>query len=141
MSIPQLQHAAIAPYLWKQRISKNVVQDLDRFYEDIEASPFEERYIAPEPLWFQTWYNIGDAFLVPGGRFVISAAGYHGSIVLYDLGFPRELQTTGRRKLVVSAKVGQVPDAWQLSVSCYRWQRLRTVLSREFYETKQRDWM
>ena len=86
MSTKELQRAALAPSLWRKRISKNVIQDLDKYYESIDASVQRDTRTHPEPLLVKDDFYIGDAFLVPGGRFVIAAAWRERPLYLYDLG-------------------------------------------------------
>jgi len=132
MSIPQLQRAALAPFLWRRHISKNVIQDFEQFRDGLEESPPQESNIASESLIHQNWCTTGDAFIVPGGRFVISAAMEEkGSIDLFDLGSPRDINSEKSRMPVVSKKIG-LGESVTLSQFCVvpqGRQGLRSVLA------------
>ena len=141
MSLAELQRAALTPFLWRQRISRNVIKDLDKFYADIDASPYEARYIAPEPLFLQAWYMRGDVVIVPGGRFIICAAiggkKGPGRINLYDLGCPRELQARRVRNVVASTQFRERAEQCTFSIVPQGSEKLRSVLvmSRSVYES------
>ena len=84
MSLVELRRAALAPTLWRNRIHRGVIDDLDEFYTSITSSfPNEDAPPGPGPLYTSHSYTKGDAFLVPGGRFFISYR--DGHIHLYDI--------------------------------------------------------
>ena len=109
MSLHELQRAAVAPCLWRRRVSRGVIRDMDEFYESVDASP--DRYATPTPLFTQSTYGAKYAFIVPGGRFVISAPLLDRSIYCYDLGLPINPNPTPREpvaKVLVSLNRGYV---------------------------------
>jgi len=85
MSLLELRRAALQPTLWKNRVKRGVIDDLEAFYASIAMSLFDDDATpAPGPLYTSRFYTKGDAFLVPGGRFFMSDR--DGDIHLYDLG-------------------------------------------------------
>jgi len=140
MPVTQLQHAALAPYLWRHKISRSIIEDLNEFSENIETSPFEERYIAPEPLNMEKFYADGDTFLVPGRRFMLvgpgcnASVGCNTSIDLYDFGFPREVDAKERRAPVASVQIGDRLGQRRFTVAQRGRETLRTSTTMTTYD-------
>ena len=146
MSLAELQRAALTPFLWRRRISRSVIRDVDQFYADIEASPYHARYIVPEPLFLQTRYTPGDVVIVPGGRFVLCASiGGRmgpGHIDLYDLRFPRDLEVMRVKTVVASIQIKETAEQWKFNLVPQGLERLRSVLvmSNSVYDAE-RNWV
>jgi len=85
MSLVQLQKASTAPSRWRRSIRANLITSLDQldsFYDDLHAT-ISDYEIAP-PLCRQGSYRFRDAFLVPGGRYLVHS--HVTSLEIYDLG-------------------------------------------------------
>ena len=81
MSLLDLQRAALAPFLWRRRVAKNVINDLDATYDQIVR---EKKVFVSPPRLCTTMVYTWDYLLVPGGRYVVASSGT--TLSIYDLG-------------------------------------------------------
>jgi len=100
MSLNELQRAALAPYLFKSRLSRSAIRGADFFHDRSERATLGGRptHIIQnpthrEPLYMEWNDGVGAAFLVPGGRYLIRLPRY-GVVDLYDLGLPVSVRTS-----------------------------------------------
>ena len=125
MTTKEVQQAALAPFLWRQRVVKGVIGDMDEFYQAIDISP--ARWVAPKPLLNQQDYRTGDVFVVPGGRFVIALDMSKAEIYVYHLGSLQSPdQPTGTRIASVPLSV-RLPQ-WTFCVVPMGEEKLRSVV-------------
>jgi len=101
MTLQEIQRAALAPSRWRRRIASNIIRtDLDTFYESIQ--PFHdclEDPIAPTEFF-------GRAFLIPGGRYLVSIPRDH-NIEIYDLGVSGRPLSTARSPITRTEDQGE----------------------------------
>lgn len=101
MSVNELQRAALMPYLFKLRLARSTVRGTGDFRNEPPGvnTSGSSKSLDPDrtlgrPLYTEWNEGVGPAFLIPGGRYLISVP-RNGDINLYDLELPPSVRSSG----------------------------------------------
>jgi len=129
MTIQELQYSSIAPFRLKSNLRK-IMRDVS----PAEAAPLSSLMSRPRHLYTNYYQNLcnapGDAFLVPGGRFLITQ--FSGLLEVYDLGIPVR-QEEPRVLAETRAPLSMLLESGLSSVVRIGETRLRAVIDCECY--------
>ena len=87
MSLLDLQKISVSPDLFQSRLAMASTSEIENL---LESSPLDETHKPIDSKAVEVctipWFGYGNAFLIPGGRFLLSH--FLTSLTLYDLGVP-----------------------------------------------------